>query len=74
MLPKVNSRNPWKYDFVLYKEEYNLVECFFLKLKQFRRIATGYDKIVSSFLAFIYITSITILLKWYNYSDFLERL
>ena len=60
--PKINSRNPWKCDYVLYKERY-LVECFFLKLKQFRRIATLYDKLASSFLAFIYIASIAILLK-----------
>ena len=60
--PKVNSRNPWKCDYELYKERH-LVECFFLKLKQFRRIATRYDKLASSFLAFIYIASIAILLK-----------
>lgn len=60
--PKSNTRNPWKCDWFLYKERH-LVENFFLKLKQFRRIATRYDKLASSFLAFIYIASISILLK-----------
>ena len=36
---------------------------FFLKLKQFRRVATRYDKLASSFLAFVYLASIAILLK-----------
>ena len=60
--PKSNTRNPWKCDWILYKE-CHLIECFFLKLKQFRRVATRYDKLASSFLAFIYIASISILLK-----------
>ena len=60
--PKTNALNPWKCDFYVYKERH-LVECFFNKLKQFRRIATRYDKLASSFMAFIYIASILILSK-----------
>lgn len=60
--PKSNTRNPWCCDWVLYKERH-LVECFFLKLKQFRRVATRYDKLASSFLAFVYIAAIAISLK-----------
>ena len=60
--PKSNTKNTWKCDWFLYKERH-LVENFFLKLKQFRRIATRYDKLASSFLAFVYIASIAILLK-----------
>ena len=60
--PKSNAVNTWLYDRILYKERH-LIECFFLKLKQFRRIATRYDKLASSFLAFVYIASIAILLK-----------
>jgi transposase len=37
--PKSNARNPWWCDWVLYKE-HHLVEYFFLKLRQFRRVAT----------------------------------
>ena len=39
-----------------------LVECFFQKLKWFRRIATRYDKLDTSFLTFVYLASIAILL------------
>ena len=60
--PKSNAKNPWKWDWFLYKERH-LVENFFLKLKQFRRIATRYDKLAASFLAFVHIASIAILLK-----------
>lgn len=60
--PKSNTRNPWRCDWVLYKERH-LVECIFLKLKQLRRVAARYDKLASSFLAFVYIAAIAILLK-----------
>lgn len=59
--PKSNTRNPWRGDWVLYKERH-LVECFFLKLKRFRYVATCYDKLASSFLAFVYLATIAILL------------
>ena len=59
--PKSNTRNPWRCDWVLYKERH-LVECFFLKLKQFRCVATRYDRLASSFLAFVYLAAIAI---WY---------
>jgi len=49
-------------DYHLYKERH-LVECFFGKLKNFRRIATRYDKNSASFLAFVYLASVCILLK-----------
>ncbi|MCD7837865.1 MAG: IS4/IS5 family transposase, partial [Clostridiales bacterium] len=41
----------------------HLVECFFCKLKQFRRVATRYDKLATSFLAFVYLAAIAILLR-----------
>ena len=50
------------YDWWLYKERL-LVECFFLKLKAYRRIATRYDKLASTYLVFICIASILIWLK-----------
>ena len=49
-------------DWTIYKERH-LVECFFQKLKWFRRVATRYDKLDASFLAFIYLASIAILVK-----------
>ena len=51
----------WPVDWSLYKERH-LVESFFQKLKWFRRIATRYDKLDASFLAFVYIAAIAILL------------
>ncbi|OME88857.1 IS5 family transposase [Paenibacillus lautus] len=55
--PKTNSQHPWKVDWYRYKERH-LVECFFNKIKHFRRVVTRYDKLAKSFLAFIYIASI----------------
>ena len=61
--PKSDVSNPWPIiDWHTYRERH-LVECFFQKLKWFRRIFTRYDKLDSSFLAFVYIGAIAILLK-----------
>jgi len=49
-------------DWWIYKERH-LVECFFQKIKWFRRIATRYDKSDDSFLGFIYLAAICILVK-----------
>lgn len=59
--PKSNETEHWPVDYYTYKER-RLVECFFQKLKWFRRVFTRYDKLDSSFLAFVYIASIRILL------------
>lgn len=40
---------PWFCDYHIYKE-WHLTECFFSKMKAFRRIATRYDKLATSFL------------------------
>ena len=60
--PKSNTVDPWDCDFHHYKERH-LVECFFNKLKHFRRIATRYDKLSSMFQAFVYLACIMIWLK-----------
>jgi transposase len=44
------------FDKVLYKERH-LVECCFSKLKQFRRVATRYEKTARNFLAIITIAA-----------------
>lgn len=44
------------FDRQLYKNR-NLIERFFCRLKQFRRIATRYDKLASRFSAFIAIVA-----------------
>ena len=51
--PKPNRIHPRNYDKILYKERH-LIENFFCKLKQFRAIATRYDKTAQNFLAAIY--------------------
>ncbi|QCZ48190.1 transposase [Levilactobacillus brevis] len=43
--------------------ERHLIENFFNQLKNFRRIATRYDKLAHVYLATVYIASICILLK-----------
>ena len=58
--PQSNISKPWSVDWHLYKERH-LIECFFQKIKWFRRIATRYDKLDASFLAFVYLASIAIL-------------
>jgi len=60
--PKANRKQPRSYDKDLYKARH-LVENFFAKLKQFRAIATRYDKRASNFLAGIYLASTII---WLN--------
>lgn len=60
--PKSNAVNPWECDLHVYKERH-LVECFFNKLKNFRRVATRYDKLAASFTAFVCIAAILILSK-----------
>lgn len=60
--PRSINSEQWYCDWWNYKERH-LIECFFQKQKWFRRIATRYDKLDSSFLAFVLLASISILLK-----------
>lgn len=60
--PKSNRKIQREYDNDLYKER-NLVERMFNKLKQFRRIATQYDKTALSFFAFLIIAAICLWIK-----------
>ncbi|MCL1914253.1 MAG: transposase [Eubacteriaceae bacterium] len=50
--PKKNAKNPEPYDKEFYKRR-NLIERFFCKLKDFRRIAMRFDKLLSMFEAFV---------------------
>jgi transposase len=63
VIPPTSSRSTRRaYDKELYKARH-LIENFFCKLKQFRAIATRYDKRAINFLAGIYAASIAI---WLN--------
>jgi hypothetical protein len=48
----------------------NLVEQFFNKIKQCRRVATRYDKLAVNYLAFIQLASIRIWLRVYEFTAF----
>ena len=54
--PRSNRKTPRMFDAHLYKDR-NLIERFFSRLKQFRRIATRYDKLASRFSSFIALTA-----------------
>ena len=60
--PKRSRKKPRDYDKELYKERH-LIENFFCKLKQFRAIATRYDKTARNFLAAIHLVAAVI---WLN--------
>ena len=60
--PKSNRSEPRDYDKALYKLR-EKVERFFNKLKQFRRIATRYEKLSQTFLAFIHLVAAWIIIK-----------
>jgi transposase len=60
--PKANRKESIPCDFAMYRWRH-LVENFFCSLKQFRRIATRYDKTDKSFEAMIYIAASLMALK-----------
>ena len=49
---KINSLNPIYYDKYIYKERH-VVECFFSKIKYFRRVFSRFDKSTRNFKAFL---------------------
>ena len=54
--PRSNRKTPRRYDRHLYKERH-LVECFFSKIKEYRRVATRYEKLSQTFLSFVYLAA-----------------
>ena len=60
--PKRNRTVQRDYDADLYKER-NIIERFFNRLKQFRRVATRYDKLLANFMGFVKLAAIAIWLK-----------
>ena len=60
--PTKNRKEQREYDRELYKER-NQVERLFNKLKNFRRVATRYDKLDVAFLSFIHLAAIYLWLK-----------
>lgn len=60
--PKKNRRFQHDYDKDLYKAR-GLIENLLVKLKQFRRVATRYDKLLANFLDFVKIAAIAIWIR-----------
>ena len=60
--PKSNRKEKRECDFILYKER-NLIERLVEKLKQFRAIATRYDKLARNFLGAIRLVAAVIQLN-----------
>lgn len=54
--PRSHRKTPLSYDREIYKER-NRVERFFNKLKQFRRIATRFEKLQCSFFALLHLVT-----------------
>ncbi len=60
--PRSNRKNPRNYDKHIYKERH-LIECFFNKIKHFRRVFSRFDKKASCFMGFLAYASIVIWLR-----------
>ena len=59
---KANRKVPRKTDFTPHRERH-LVERFFCTMKQYRAIATRYDKLANTFLAAV---ALECVLRWLN--------
>ena len=57
---KRNRKYPRNYDEHIYKERH-LIDCFFGKIKYFRRVFLRFDKTAAAFLAFLYLVSVFIM-------------
>ena len=60
--PVLYRKNPASYDKELYKKRHH-IENFFSRIKDFRAIATRYDKSAQNFLSGVYLAAATI---WLN--------
>jgi transposase len=60
--PKAHRVDVMRYDKEQYKQR-NKVERLFNKLKQFRRVATRYEKLTATFLGFVILALIVIMLR-----------
>ena len=60
--PRKNRVQERPYDEVVYKLR-NVIERFFHRLKQYRRVATRYDKYADRYLGFVYFAAVLITAK-----------
>lgn len=59
--PRRNRKEPVAHDRHLYRGR-NVIERFFARVKQYRRVATRYDKRAVNYLGFVWVASIGIML------------
>ena len=59
--PKSSMKEPWACDYFRYKERH-VVENFFLKIKEFRRVAMRFDKLTKRFYGFVVLAAVHVLL------------
>jgi transposase len=57
--PRSNRRTPRAVDWHLYKERH-LIECFFSKLKQYRRVFSRFEKTARNFMGFLQFAAVLI--------------
>ena len=60
--PKANRREQREFDKHQYRNR-NLIERYFAHIKQFRRVATRYDKLASRFASFVALAASVLWLK-----------
>ena len=60
--PKSNRKNSYDYDKHIYKERC-LIECFFSKIKYFRRVFSRFDKSICSYMAMLFFVGAIIWLR-----------
>ena len=60
--PKKNRKTQREYDLHVYKERH-LIECFFGKIKHFRRVFSGFDKTAQAFMGFLNFVGVLIWLR-----------
>ena len=63
--PQAQCKNPICFSPYLYRDR-NLVERFFNKIKQCRRVATRYDKLAANYFAFVKLACIRLRLRVYE--------
>jgi transposase len=71
ILPPRRRKYQHSYDKIAYCQRWG-IESFFANLKQWRRIATRYDKLAANFIGFIKIASVMLWLKRLNRHHRLE--
>lgn len=60
--PRANRKEPRECDWFAYKERH-LIECFFGKIKHYRRIFSRYEKTARNYLGFLHFVSVLIWLR-----------